>query len=342
MTRLFLLFAFTLYAVPCFATSVETSYVTSGTLRARALAMGSAYFSIEDDFSAGLYNPGAFRINATRSERPYRIFFNPLTTGVGLYNLSRYDREYEVDDKLTFEEALWSISTVIKGAVYSTSIIDMGFSLNEEIIDQKAGVENKRFFSIEQLSQNSFHTAFVNLKIAPSVSFGIAGSIYNTYSDDKNTYKAGHTFGVMLNPNPKMKVGIAYNFFPTSSSNARYSLESLENETVTSGVSYYPDNKTVLSLDLRNLNKEDKNTTREIHTGFERRFSGRVALRGGYYRKKSTKDDVISLGIGILPNWEKLSKYATSTRNDVLSYTVIFEENGYKNRWHVFSLLLRY
>ncbi|MBN1292291.1 MAG: hypothetical protein JXB48_10670 [Candidatus Latescibacteria bacterium] len=342
MTRLYFVLLFILYSVPCFARSIETSYVTSGTLRARALAMGSAYYSIEDDFSAGLYNPGAFKINATRSERRYRIFFNPLTAGVGLYNLNRYDRDYEVDDKLTFGETLWSIATVFKGAVYTTPVVDIGVNLNEEIIDHESVIEKKRFFSIEQLSKQSFHSAFVNFKIASTVSFGIAGSLYNTYSNDKNNYKAGHTFGVMLNPNPKMKVGIAYNYFPASSSDARYGLESLENETVTSGVSYYPDNKTVLSLDLRNLNKEDKNTAREIHTGFERKFFDRFALRSGYYRKKSTKDDVISFGIGILPKWEKLSKYATSSRNDILSYTVIFEENGYKNRWHVFSLLLRY
>jgi len=305
--------------------------------------MGSAFFSIEDDFSAGLYNPGAFKINATRSERPFRIFFNPTVAGVGLYDLSQYDYDFEKDDKLTAEEALLSAATSIKGAVYTTPVFDMGINLWEEIIESDStSTGNGRLFSVEQLTKNSFHTAFLNFKIAPSVSLGISGSVYSRRNDGETTYKSGYTFGVMLNPNPKMKVGIAYNNFPNDFSNARFGLESLVNETVTSGISYYPDKKTVLSIDLRNLNKEDKKTAREIHTGIEREFGSIMSLRAGYYRKKSTQNDVISLGIGVLPRWEKLSKFATSSRNDILSYTVILEENGFKKRWHVFSLLLRY
>ena len=331
------------WAVTCPAKSNKTCFMTSGTSRARALAMGSAYISIEDDFSAGLYNPGAFRINATRSERPFRIFFNPAGAGVGLYEFSKYDYDFEKDDKLTAKETLLSAATAIKGAVYTTPMFDLGINLWEEIIESDStSTGNGRFFSAEQLTRNSFHTAFLNFKIAPSVSIGISGSVYSGRSDGETTYKSGHTFGVMLNPNPKMKVGIAYNNFPNDFSNARFGLESLENETVTSGISYYPDKKTVLSIDLRNLNKEDKLTAREIHAGIEREFGGMVSMRAGYYRKKSTKNDVISLGIGVLPRWEKLSKFATSSRNDILSYTVILEENGFKKRWHVFSLLLRY
>jgi len=334
---------FILWAINCPAKPNKTCFMTSGTSRARALAMGSAFFSIEDDFSAGLYNPGAFKINATRSERPFRIFVNPIVAGVGLYDFSQYDNDFEKDEKLTAKEALLSAATAIKGAVYTTPIFDLGINLWEEIIESDStSTCNGRFLSTEQLTRNSFHTAFLNFKIAPSVSIGISGSVYSGRRGGETTYKSGHTFGVMLNPNPKMKVGIAYNSFPNGFSNARFGLESLENEAVTSGISYYPDKKTVLSIDLRNLNKDDTLTAREIHTGIEREFGGMVSLRAGYYRKKSTKNDVISLGIGVLPRWEKLSKFATSSRNDILSYTVILEENGLKKRWHVFSLLLRY
>ena len=34
--------------------------------------------------------------------------------------------------------------------------------------------------------------------------------------------------------------------------------------------------------------------------------------------------------------------YETYVRNDLISYTLIIEENGFKRRWHVLSLLLRY
>ena len=68
----------------------------------------------------------------------------------------------------------------------------------------------------------------------------------------------------------------------------------------------------------------------------------KFALRAGYYRKKSTENDVLSFGVGMLPKREELSKYSTSSRNDTISYTVIFEEDGFKRHWHMFSLLFRY
>ncbi|MCE5251595.1 hypothetical protein LLG96_15405 [bacterium] len=343
MFRLTFVLVFLLLTLPYSVHASDSSYITSGTIRARALAMGSAYFSVEDDFSSGLYNPGTFRVNATRAERPFRLFFNPVLIGTGLYDLSEYDLDFKKDDELTTEEMLLTAATMLKGAVYSTPFLDMGVALWEEVITTEAdGAANRHFFSIENLAKNSFHSAFMNIKIASSVSIGVAGTLYNQRENGKYKFMSGHTFGVMLNPNPKLKVGITYNFFPEDFYGARFGLESLENETVTGGISYYPDKNTVLSIDLRNLNKEDKSTSREIHAGFEKQFAGILALRAGYYRKKTTQNDVLSFGVGLLPKWEKISKFATSSRNDRLSYTVIFEEDGFKRSWHVFSLLLRY
>ena len=337
------LFLLMIFFSPDAAESVETIFLTSGSVRVRALSMASAYHSIEDDFSAGMYNPGAFRVNASRNERPLRIYFNPVGATVGLYDFSKHDLDFTEDNGLVLDEVLYSLATVLKGAVFTTPLIDIGIGLQEEIIPaDSTAMGNNRFFSVENMSMNTFHTAFFSVKIAPSVSIGMSKTLYSRRSDGKNTYKSGHTFGVLLNPNPKMKVGIAYNFFPEGFSEARYGLESLENETITSGISYYPDQKTILSLDLRNLNREDKTTSREIHTGIERKILEKVALRAGYYRKKSTKHDVFSFGIGILPGKEKISKFATTSRNDSISYTVLVEEDGFKRRWHMFSLLLRY
>ena len=77
MNRLSFLTLVILLIVSNLAEAVQHRYLTVGTVRARALAMGGAYHSIEDDFSAGFYNPAAFRVNPTRNERPFRLFFNP-------------------------------------------------------------------------------------------------------------------------------------------------------------------------------------------------------------------------------------------------------------------------
>ena len=317
-------------------------FLTSSISRARSLAMGSAYHSLVDDFSAGLYNPAAFRLNNTREERKFRFFFNPAGMSVAFYDYSKYDRDFVEDNKLTASEGLLSASMFLKGAVLTTQLFDCGINLGEEVISDIPLKLGERFYSIEGHTYRSYNSAFVNFKIATTVSLGMAGTLYKSRTEEKTTYKGGYTFGVLLNPNPKLNVGIAYNDIPDSLSMARFVLESSEGKTVTGGISYYPDEKTVVSIDLRNLNKEDKHASREIHTGFERLFWQRIALRAGYYRKKLTDNDVYSFGIGILPTWEKISKFANSTRSDIISYTLISEENKFKSRWHVFSLLLRY
>ncbi len=66
-----------------------TRFNTMGTARARALSMGGAYFSVEDDFSAGFYNPGAFKMNATNNERRVRFFFNPAASVTAFKDLAK-------------------------------------------------------------------------------------------------------------------------------------------------------------------------------------------------------------------------------------------------------------
>ncbi|MFC1541341.1 hypothetical protein ACFL50_02690 [Candidatus Latescibacterota bacterium] len=320
----------------------QNSYISVSISRARALAMGSAYHSLVDDFSSGLYNPGAFRLNSTREEKNFRLFFNPVGMSMALYDYSKYNRDYDRDDKLTLSEGLAAASMIIKGAVYTTPLLDFGINLGEEIISDNIIMKQKnRFFSAENFAYCSLNSAYVNFKIASAVSLGLTSTLYNSRTDGKTLKKGGYTFGVLLKPNPKLNVGIVYHEIPEEFSSARFPIESIENETVTSGVSYYPDENTVFSIDLRNLNKEDKFASREIHTGLERCIGKRLALRAGYYRKKQTQNDVYSFGIGILPFWGKISKYVNSSRNDIFSYSLIIEENGYTRRWHVFSLLLR-
>jgi len=338
-----LLLTFLMCVMAFSADADEHRFLTASIIRARSLAMGSAYYSLIDDFSAGIYNPGAFRLNRTREERNFRLFFNPIGMGVAFYDYSKYDRDFSKDDKLTAAEGLLSASILLKGAVFTTRLFDIGFNLGEEIIASDSLLtHNDRFLSIEEHTFGSFNSLFVNFKIASSVSLGITGTLYKSRTNGRTTYKGGYTFGVLLNPNPKLNVGIAYNEIPEDFLQGRFLVESIEGGAVTSGISYYPDEKTVLSIDLRNLNKEDKLVTREIHAGLEKCVGERIALRAGYYRKKLTNNDVFSFGIGILPTWEKISKFVNSSRNDAVSYTLIIEENGEKCNWHVFSLLLRY
>ena len=91
-----------LWSIACSATAGKNQFLTAGVSRTRALAMGSAYHSVVDDLSVGFYNPGAFKLNRTRSERKYRLFFNPLGGGTAMYDYAKYDRDYIQDNKTFF------------------------------------------------------------------------------------------------------------------------------------------------------------------------------------------------------------------------------------------------
>jgi len=340
MTLAVLLTAAILFAAS--AAADDNRFVASGTVRARALAMGSAYHSVEDDFSAGFYNPGAFKLNASKDERRFRLFFNPVAGLVSFYDYSTYDYDFDRDDKLTLAEALLSASLFFKGMAYTTPMLDLGVGLGEEMIYCGDGAgRSGRMFTVENLNRCSFHSIFANLKIAPPVSLGVAGTLYSSRLNGETKFESGFSFGALLKPNPKMNVGIVYNEMPADFADARMELECIENGSATSGISYHPDDKTVLSIDLRTVNKENQPTSRQIHAGFERRVGERLALRAGYYRRKSTDDDVFSFGFGILPLWEKISRYSSSSRNDIFSYSIVVENGSGKRRWHVLSLLLR-
>ena len=321
----------------------ERLYLTSGTPRTRALAMGSAYSSLEDDFSSGLYNPAAFRLNAARSERRFRLFFNPVGSAAAFSEYATYDLDYRKDRKLTGKEASLAAAMLVKGAVFTTSVFDVGFALNEPVIrGDSSAVTDTRFFTVKEVTREAFHGAFMNLKIAPTVSLGLTGLLYQRRIYGRYRYRSGYTFGVLLDPTDRMKVGFSYYEIPKYHSDARTNLESIETGTVSGGVSYYPDSWTTLSMDVRNLNKESKAASLEIHAGAERIIGNRLALRGGYFRKKGTEHDVVSFGAGILPIWEKLHKYRNSTRHDLLSYTFVMEEGDRNRQWHIMSLFFAY
>ena len=159
-----LLLTFLMSVIAFSAGADENRFLTASMVRARSLAMGSAYFSLVDDFSSGIYNPGAFKLNSTREERNFRLFFNPVGMGVAFYDYSKYDRDFLKDDKLTAIEGLLSASILLKGAVYTSQLFDIGFNLGEEIITSDSLLKhNDRFFSIEEQALGSFNSVFKRL-----------------------------------------------------------------------------------------------------------------------------------------------------------------------------------
>ena len=174
--------------------------------------------------------------------------------------------------------------------MFTTAIVDFGLALNESVLrSDSALVLGNRFISTERVARESFHTAFVNLKIAPTISLGLSSSLYRLRTGDHDDYKNGFSFGVLLEPSPKMEVGLAYFHAPKEFSDARLNLEQMDGGTVTGGISYYPKPGTVLSVDVRNLNREEQASSLEIHSGAEYTIGSRLALRAGISVKRIPK-----------------------------------------------------
>ncbi len=315
-------------------------YLATGTVRVRALAMGGAYTAVRDDFAAGLYNPGAFIVSREAGERRLHVYLNPVAAPVAFYDFGDRDNLWRRDGELTTDEALESLAMVVKGVTWSTAALDLGVGLWEEGFAGRVR-DGGRFLTVEGLTRRVFHSVYANVKVAPTVSLGLTGTLYRMRDGGETVTSGGYTFGVLLAPNPGLDVGIAFSQMPEEARDARMPLEDIEHGSATAGLAYHPDDRTMFSIDLRAVNKEDLPTSREIHTGIERRVGDRIALRAGYFRKKETKNDVVSLGIGVLPFWPRTPKYRHASRQDILSYTLVLEEDGFKRRWHILSLMYR-
>ena len=326
--------------VPCVAFSSQSRFANFAVGRTRALSMGGAYFSIRDELFSGLYNPAALEATALPMKWSVHFYLNPIAPVISAYDFKVYDRHFIGRNGLTTKEALLSLGVLLKGVTLSTPILDIGLIFMEEDIGDQ--VSHRRFFSARNALTRYNNSLIINLKLAPTVSMGIAGNLHFSDEAGKRNFDEGYAFGILLEPTEKLNVGITYNDIPDNKWETRERLNRVGDGTVTSGVSYYPDPSTILTVDLRNLNEEDKLALREIHAGFERTFFGRLALRGGIFRKRPESANVISLGMGLLPSGSERQPNNGTTRNDILSYTVVRERVGGGDVfWHFMSFIIR-
>ena len=326
----------------------QQQFITNNTIRSRSLALAGAYISMEDDLSAMLWNPAAYGNHSTRREVSFRLYVQPLAPLIAAHQFREVDLRWKQDDRLTLEESLLALAFLLKGATFCTSTLSFGIIGFEESLDRQPSA---RFFDFRSAAAAYCNVLAVNIRLAPTVSLGAAATLYYKWNEhESHFYGEGYSFGVLLKPNPKMNVGLTYFNLPQDAADSRRRLERIEDQTVNGGLSYYPDDKTILSLDLRNLNNDERAAAREIHLGVERVFLKHFALRTGYFRRKFSDpaDHILTLGIGVGRFEYMLGQSRASSRLDVLSYTYIREQHKVLDgshqdlrNWHTLSLLLR-
>jgi len=314
-------------------------FFTLSTIKARSLAMGGAYTSIEDDIVSASYNPATLSLYQYDKDYRFTIYLNPIAPTTIFYERSHIDQQKQQDNNELYKTA----SLLMKSLIFTGRYIDVALILNEQVLDEEYLLNQKKFFQNCDLWENSYHTLATRIKLAERVSLGVSGSYYRKQIGVKSQQGVGFSYGILLKPSAKLNVGLAFVDYPKSIPEIRVPLERLADQTMNIGISYKPTASTTLSCDLRNLTEEDRKGVREAHLGFEQKIFSILALRGGYFQERFTDVRTFSGGIGLLD-----SNILFSTDNlfnhsqFILNYSFVYQKNKSQVfNWHVLSLLIR-
>ena len=331
-----------LLLIPYLVFCQNDRFITISNVKARPLAMGGAFTSIEDDLAAINYNPAAF--NLYRANKSHRItfFLNPIGTVIGaIENSNIYN-----SGGFNFDDFLLSLGLLVKSVFMSLNSFEVGFLLGEQGLNLPKLFLNEKVFEVSGFQQNHSHSVIGRLKLADKVSLGGSASlIYGSTIDDPfNTFSAlGVSYGILLKPERGLTIGVSFINLPDSLHQFRMPLERFVDESVNIGVSYRLFSSTLFSLDVRNLGEEQQKVVREFHFGIEQVFLSQIAIRAGFYFKKDKGDHVISWGVGLLDgNIFVDPDNALNHKNFYFNYSFVYENTKLiDNRWHFLSLLIR-
>ncbi|MBC8183440.1 hypothetical protein H8E88_20300 [candidate division KSB1 bacterium] len=317
-------------------------YLTLNNNRARPVALGGAYSSIEDNIVSATYNPAS--LNLYQREKSFRVtfFFNPITPTI-LFSeegKTQNNQDYESDNRRYLKNA----ATLIKSIVFTAKFLDLGFIFNEQLINRNELQTQQVFFKNSDLFSNCYHTVIARIKLADRVSIGASANMYLKKNTVETERFYGFNYGILVKPSPKLNVGITYHYFPKTFSDARMELERLADQTINAGISYFPFKNSTLAVDLRNLTEEKGKSTFEAHFGFEQRLFSLIAFRAGFFNERPSNHPMVSAGIGLIDSNLLFSKENQFSQPDfMLNYTFAQKkESGQVYNWHLISVVLRF
>lgn len=321
------------------AFSQQDYFFTLSTIKARSLAMGGAYTSIEDDIVSASYNPATLSLYEYPKDYRFTLFMNPIAPTTIYYERFQNDQQKKQDNSEWHKTA----SLLLKSLVFTGRSIDVALILNEQLLDEQFLFNQKKFFQNCDLWDNSYHTLVTRIKLADRVSLGVSGSYYRKQVGEESQHGVGFSYGILMKPSAKLNFGLAFVDFPKNMPEIRVPLERLADQTMNIGISYKPTPSTKLSCDLRNLTEEDRKGVREAHLGFEQKIFSILALRGGYFQERFADIRTFSAGIGLLDSNILFSNDNRFNHSQfMLNYSFIYQKNKSQIfNWHIVSLLIR-
>jgi len=319
--------------------SQQHYFFTLSTIKARPLAMGSAYTAIEDDIVSASYNPAT--LSLYRFDKDYRLtLYLNLIAPTTLYSERfRDDPPNQPTNESVFRTAL----LFMKSLVFTGKFIDAALIFNEQLLDENFLFNQKRFFQNCDLWENSYYTLVTRIKLADRVSIGASGSFYVKKIAEEVRQGVGFSYGILLKPSTRMTVGLAFVDFPNDMPEIRVPLERMADQTMNIGVSFKPSSSTTFSVDLRNLTEDDRKGVREAHLGFEQNLFSILAIRGGYFKERFADTHTLAGGIGLIDsNLMFADENHFNHPQFILNYSFVYQKNKQQIfNWHVLSLLIR-
>lgn len=274
------------------------------TVAPRPMAMGGAFVAVEDELAAIPYNPAALllprcgrgcevRVHLNILGAPAIIRETGLLTGV----------ETEQYSGLSGPERFGiAVGSALKGVALRVGGISFGMLLLEEQLDPDGLAESRGLADAGSLL-DAYYTSFVAVfRLGPTVAIGIGETIYAGVDESgERTSGTGRSYGVVLKPNDRVTVGLAYFTAPSSFAQYRRALEGFAPRTVNAGLALRCSPALLLTFDLRDLSEKHPDTGLEPRIGIERSFWGKFALRAGCFREGGEDPAVLTLGLGAIP-----------------------------------------
>ncbi|MDZ7338576.1 MAG: hypothetical protein ONB30_08550 [candidate division KSB1 bacterium] len=313
----------------------EDRFVTISTLKCRSLSMGGASVAVRDDLGAVNMNPAAIDLFATPQTLRFAVFFNPVAPAVAFCR--------SADLGTARNEQAIALAAFVKAIAVTLSPLDLVVSWGEEVPGFGPRQHGPEAFQLRHFADVFCSSGAVRLRLAPQVALGAGSTVWHLRQQGHSLWQAGFSYGVLVQPDPRVCVGAVYVELPDSFETARQPLERIGDESLNLGFAWHPFSSTMLSADLRSVGEEGSPLSRELHVGFEQIVFGHLALRGGAFREKESRSLVYSAGVGLFDtnafvSAEKRLAHPAFAVNYALVYRAV---SPGPVRWHLLSVLLR-
>ncbi len=293
--------------------------------------------AVQDAAGSSLYNPAAMGFYHDNQNSRFSMFLDPLGAAFAVNNQA----ELSAEEKFDGVDWLNLTGLFVKACTVSSQNFSVALVLAEHLGTNP--YMEKKYVSNKGILDWNYNILATRIVLASQVSIGASGFLFSSMGDQSVKRNFGSSYGVYLQPGPKISVGIAYFDLPDEMDTIFLQRYRIIDETINVGIQFQPAHFFKLSADLRNVTEEGREFIREAHLGTEISPWTWIALRGGYYKDLLNHTRQYSLGVGLLNNnWFKSLDSQLVSSHYTINYALQMDYTDKTlNYVHYLSVLFR-